>query len=355
MKIEKIRTSIVLYSIILISVLIPTLAHSQTKWNDLLLGKSNDYIGQRADNKDKNGTGLQRLGSGGIYIGDFNCNKYTGRGMLIVGDGQIKNLPGTYVYIGSWLKGKKNGRGTCYAANGDIVYQGRFENDKPVETYPQPDADIITYFNLIEDQDGAYIGEVKNGEPNGFGIYIQPDGTYWVGNSKNGKRNGIGTFINGADSWEVVKYKDGGYTSINSSDIYNARRQRYAEVKSAQMSEFWHGMSEVATGLVSVGQQYVELKNSSSSSSIGTENTSVASGSSSSKSSKSSGAGSSSKSKNDCGTSWMSDSRVYSNYETQLIKGGQSLDERNDIRNKMRQIRQKWVQRGCTFTKSPHE
>lgn len=56
----------------------------------------------------------------------------------------------------------------------------------------------------------------------------------------------------------------------------------------------------------------------------------------------------------------MSDSRVYSNYEDQLIQM-KTFPEKYDasqykeIQRKMRNIRKKWEARGCTITKSSHE
>ena len=64
--------------------------------------------------------------------------------------------------------------------------------------------------------------------------------------------------------------------------------------------------------------------------------------------------------KNECGSNWMSDSRVYSNYEDQLIQM-KTFPEKYDasqykeIQRKMRNIRKKWEARGCTITKSSHE
>ena len=54
-----------------------------------------------------------------------------------------------------------------------------------------------------------YQGQVENGEPNGLGIFIYPNGNKYVGEWKNGKRNGQGTltlFI----GWKYVgSWKDG--------------------------------------------------------------------------------------------------------------------------------------------------
>ena len=115
-------------------------------------------------------------------------------------------------------------------------------------------------------------------------------------------------------------------------------------------------------GLVEVGAQYQAMQSDGASAG---EYESSYSGSESSGTGAARAGGSSSRSgahsagnknkKDDCGTAWMSDSRVYSDYETQLIKGGQSLSDRSSIRSKMKSIRKKWEGRGCPFTKSPHE
>ena len=91
----------------------------------------------------------------------------------------------------------------------------------------------------------------------------------------------------------------------------------------------------------------IPASNSSSSSSTG------ASSSNSSSGYKSLQSGTSNNSqKADCGQAWITDSNTYSNYETLIIKGDPDSD---NIRAKMRQIRQKWEARGCKITKSPYE
>ena len=47
--------------------------------------------------------------------------------------------------------------------------------------------------NGNEDSDGKYIGEIKNGKPNGQGTYTFPDGKKYVGKFKDGKKHGQGT------------------------------------------------------------------------------------------------------------------------------------------------------------------
>ena len=48
--------------------------------------------------------------------------------------------------------------------------------------------------NGNEDSDGKYIGEIKNGKPNGQGTYTFPDGKKYEGEFKDGKEHGKGTY-----------------------------------------------------------------------------------------------------------------------------------------------------------------
>ena len=44
-----------------------------------------------------------------------------------------------------------------------------------------------------EDNDGKYIGEIKNGKPNGTGSITFSDGRKYEGEFKDGKKDGQGT------------------------------------------------------------------------------------------------------------------------------------------------------------------
>ena len=50
------------------------------------------------------------------------------------------------------------------------------------------------------ESDLVYVGEVRNGFPNGGGTYTWPDGRKYIGSFKDDKRNGQGTYTwpNGA-------------------------------------------------------------------------------------------------------------------------------------------------------------
>ena len=329
-------------------------AEEEENLGKLLTASTNgNYIGQYTDNhKKKSGTGIDKAGDG-VYIGDFKDNKYNGRGMLIRGvKTEIKNAPDAYVYVGGWINGKKQGKGICYAPNGDIIYQGKFEDDKPVDAYPSEDVNEMRYFSFIEMEDGMFVGEVTQGLPDGFGLFVNQDGTYWIGNYDDGDRKGVAIFLYGPDAWSQVNYKNGECVEINSSEIYNSRRQAFKEASDRFKAEMWNQFLDIATGLASVGSEFVSQKYGSSSSSSATADSASSDTGSSNSSKKSS---SSSKKSGDCGTAWMSDSRAYSNYETLLATGKADPSDVQNIKSKMRKIRQKWEQRGCPITKSSYE
>lgn len=322
-------------------------------------GVKGGYLGQYADNnKTKSGMGVQSLKKGGVYIGDFAKDKYNGRGMLIQGEGEeIANAPGATVYVGAFIKGKKNGRGACYAPNGDLLYYGRFEEDKPVGAYPSANPDVSRYFTMTENEHGIYVGEVRGGATDGFGLQAMKDGSLLLGTMKAGTYDGVAIFIYGPGAWNVVNFKDNAYTEISSSDEFNSRRQAFKAAKDKLNAEFWSGMTEVMAGLADVGAQYQAMRSGGSTAGSVDASASSATSSSSAGTGSSKGRGGAPKTnkKDNCGTAWMTDSRVYSDYESQLIRGGQSDSDRRDIKSRMRQIRQKWEARGCHFTKSPHE
>ena len=56
-----------------------------------------------------------------------------------------------------------------------------------------------------------YKGEIKNGKPNGQGIYTYPDGRKYIGQWKDGKINGRGTYTS-PFRWKYVgEFKDGNF------------------------------------------------------------------------------------------------------------------------------------------------
>lgn len=325
----------------------------------LLFGDSKpkqNYMGQLADNrKDRNGTGILLLKNSNVYIGNFSRGKQSGYGMMIVGDkGKLNNIPGAAVYIGEWYDNKKEGKGSCYAANGDLIYKGTFMDDCPTDPYPTPSPDSHIYFTDIETPSGEYfIGEVDSSIPNGFGISILLNGAMAIGHYQNGNRKGIGLLLSGPNDWMSVKWVDSNtYSTISSSQQYEQRLAEYKEASAKFNAELRKQFSEVFMGLSGVANDYVAYK--SSKSSTNHEQSFDDNNTPSTKKRKTN-----TQKNNDCGSAWMSASRSYSDYESQLVPNGArsatNEAERNAIKSKMRSIRQKWEQRGCPITKSPYE
>ena len=108
----------------------------------ILFGKDNKatYMGQYNYNgKRKNGFGIERYKNGAVYIGDFSEDNISGRGMYISAKEQIiDKKSNASIYVGAYRDGKKSGKGTYYDANGNVIYDGKFENDKPIDNTAVP-------------------------------------------------------------------------------------------------------------------------------------------------------------------------------------------------------------------------
>jgi hypothetical protein len=69
--------------------------------------------------------------------------------------------------------------------------------------------ELVYYEEGDDDNEGKYVGEIDNGEPNGQGTFIWSDGTKYVGEYKNGLPNGHGTETWSDGSKYVGEFKDG--------------------------------------------------------------------------------------------------------------------------------------------------
>ncbi len=113
------------------------------------------------------------------------------------------------MYVGQYKDGKPNGQGTYTRPNGS-QYVGQYKNGKRngQGTMTLPDGT-------------QYVGQWKNDEMNGQGTLNYPDGAQYVGQWKDGKPNGQGTFTWSDGSKYVGQFKDGEYDgqgTLTSSD-----------------------------------------------------------------------------------------------------------------------------------------
>ena len=68
----------------------------------------------------KFGIGTEKLTDGTIYTGNFNEDRYNGRGEKLYQNGDY--------YIGDWINGYKNGNGVYFYDNGNI-YVGEYRDN----------------------------------------------------------------------------------------------------------------------------------------------------------------------------------------------------------------------------------
>ena len=59
-------------------------------------------------------------------MGQFSNGKPNGQGKI--------QKPNRKIYIGEFLEGKENGFGTLFSQNGEIIYQGLWNQGNPIQT-----------------------------------------------------------------------------------------------------------------------------------------------------------------------------------------------------------------------------
>lgn len=152
------------------------------------------YKGQLS-NGTLSGLGIYWWNDGDFYIGKYSEGVRNGMGIYFMEQGTFRGCPNCVCYVGNWLNGKKSGTGTCYDQYGNLVYYGQFSDDNPTGTYPT--SGYTSYkFEIKEYTNGCfYIGETKNGERHGVGIYVWTDGSIWYGNWSEGERHGYGIYM----------------------------------------------------------------------------------------------------------------------------------------------------------------
>jgi hypothetical protein len=99
-------------------------------------------------------------------------------------------------YVGEHKDGKPNGQGTYTFANGNI-YVGEFKDGKR-----------NGQFTVTFARGDKYVGEYKDDMQNGQGTYTFANGNKYVGEYKDGKRSGQGTFTFANGNKHVGEYKD---------------------------------------------------------------------------------------------------------------------------------------------------
>lgn len=95
------------------------------------------------------------------------------------------NFPTGDKYVGEWKDGKPDGQGAAILSNGD-KYVGGYRNGR------RHGQGTFTSSKGIP----SYVGEWSNGEPNGQGVFVYVNGDKYTGEFKDGKRWGRGILAN---------------------------------------------------------------------------------------------------------------------------------------------------------------
>ena len=228
----------------------------------LFNNSSNVYIGQFVKEK-KNGLGILKFKDGSIYIGDFTDNEIDGTGTIFAPlNNNIKNCPSCAIYVGSFKKGKKEGYGTCYNDAGMVIYHGQFSKDKPISTYPNEETSQNGFFSIIETHEkGLYIGEIShNGLPDGQGTIFYGNGNTFYGVYSNGNIRGVGIAFLSNGGWETYCFKkDGRILPISSSEEYAKIDEIRASVTKSLMKK---SLSELSDILMELSNNLIDLSRS---------------------------------------------------------------------------------------------
>jgi len=190
-----------------------------------------------------NGLGVLTWFDGQKYVGEWKDGDFNGQGTYTFADGEN--------YVGEHKDGKRNGHGRITDRNGNSFY-GRFEvgkawsglafnkkgniigritdgvyvDEKPVVVIEKSQIGVLYerledgawgwFKNGNEKTDRKYVGEIRNGVPDGQGTSTSRYGWKYEGEWKNGNQNGWGEESFGAEeSTSAFKYvgwfKDGDY------------------------------------------------------------------------------------------------------------------------------------------------
>lgn len=169
-----------------------------------VFANGDEYVGQLKKNKFV-GEGTMKYADGTIYEGNWEDSKPNGLGEIRFPngsryEGMVKNAnpegEGVMFYAnktryeGSWKAGKRNGKGKQTEANGEVM-TGVWQNDKLAEK-----AEAESASNAVQiDQDAKNPKRNCNQQfcHNCQGEYTYTDGTRYIGDFKNGSPEGKGT------------------------------------------------------------------------------------------------------------------------------------------------------------------
>ncbi|MDA7561573.1 trypsin-like peptidase domain-containing protein [Alphaproteobacteria bacterium] len=189
----------------------------------------NKYVGEYKNGK-RNGQGTYTFVSGDKYIGELRDSTFSGQGTYYFASGNKyageykdskPNGQGTYTfadgrrYVGGFKGGVLNGYAIQYRADGSIIKEGVFKDDKFLYASKDPNKSDLpacpssgylhncfgtyTFDSNSKWAGDKYVGEFRDNTYHGQGTYTHASGNKYVGEFRGGERNGQGTFYFLAD------------------------------------------------------------------------------------------------------------------------------------------------------------
>lgn len=143
-------------------------------FGEMNYASGNSYVGQWSENK-PHGNGTFYFSNGDRYEGQMVSGQFQGEGIMFYADGSR--------YNGNWYKNKKHGRGFLVFNDGEVV-RGEWADNQYLADWGQ--LAFIGDTSLLCDCNDNYC-------PQGQGKYIFEDGTIYVGEFKDGQPDGNGT------------------------------------------------------------------------------------------------------------------------------------------------------------------
>ena len=308
------------------------------------------------------GTGLQNGKDGSLYAGDFIDKIPNGKGMFLVAPGnEINGCPSGAYYVGRFKEGLKNGKGKVYNSDGELIYQGKFKDDLPIDHYPS-EKDYTSWFSELEDNNGSiYIGEIEGAVPSGFGLIIFSDNSFLISNFKDGERTGISVYMQYDSNWISENVEGDVINPISSSEEYSALESNNKAIFRHNLSEALGYFAEAVNISAQGVANYQAIKHGGSNYNTiydGYDISTAKIGNSSNSSS------SSAESSNSFNISeqqaYNAAKSSYAGYDSQLAQifaGNRSASpsEIKQIQDKMKSLRKKWEGKGKSFPKSSNE
>lgn len=195
----------------------------------LVFADGDMYLGQLKDNS-MNGKGVYYKKDGSKYTGTFVNDAPEGKGREEWGDGAQ--------FEGNYLRGSKHGYGVFRFAN-KTTYKGNFKEDlfwgkgtliRPNGTEYQGDwvgGILKSPATIVSPNGNVYKGEIKKMQQHGKGEY-NDHGRVFIGDFKNGKPDGRVVIKNADGTEQIAFYENGNFKNWISKPNKSTQQKKLA-------------------------------------------------------------------------------------------------------------------------------